>query len=62
LAQSFSLVLQPIVVPLRQQVAGQVGQRYRIQVNGFGSGPYLVEPTREFGQIAYINFDAGIEP
>ena len=62
LAQPFSLVLHPVVIPVRQQVPDQVGQTYRIQVNSFGGGPRLVEAACECNQIADINFDAVIEP
>ena len=62
LAQRFSRVLHPVVIPVRQQIASQVGQAQRIQLNGFGRGPRPVEPAGEGGHIMHINFDAVIQP
>ena len=62
LAQPFSLVLQPVVIPVRQEIADQVGQVHRIQVNGLGRGSRLGEPARECDQITHINLDVGVEP
>jgi len=60
LAQLLSLILQPVVIPVGQQVADQVGQIHRVQVNGL-RGPRVGELAREYGQVADIYLDIGTE-
>jgi hypothetical protein len=62
LAQSFPFILQPVVVPVRQQVADQVCQGHRVQVNGLRGGPRLAKTARERHHIVDVNLDGGIEP
>jgi hypothetical protein len=61
LTHPFSLVLQPVVVPVGQQIPDQIGQTYGIQIDSFGCGLRLAEAVGKCNQIADINIDAGIE-
>jgi hypothetical protein len=61
LAQSFSFILQPVFIPVREQVADQVCQGHRVQVNGRRGGPRLAKTARECRHIADVNLDVSIE-
>jgi hypothetical protein len=58
LPQDLALVLKPVVVPVGQQIADEVGQVHRVQIDGV----CLVEATRERREVPDINLDVGIEP
>jgi hypothetical protein len=53
--------LEPVVVPVGQEVAYQISQTHRIQVSRSGQVLRLGEPAGERDQVAHVDLDAGIE-
>jgi hypothetical protein len=61
LAQSLTLVLHPVVVPVRQKFAGQVGHLERTQVSAHRWRPDSGELTGERDQLTHVDLDVVIE-
>ena len=62
LAQPFTLVLEPVVTPVRQELTDEVSHVHRIQVDNFGRSRCLSQPLRERDEVMHINLNVVIKP
>jgi hypothetical protein len=62
LAQPFTLVLEPVVTPVRQELTDEVSHVHRIQVTNFGHSRCLSQTLRERDEVMHINLNVVIKP
>ena len=61
LAQALAFVLHPLLIPVRQQVAGQFGQCYRVKVNPRQPDRRVFELPGERDQPQHVDVDVGAQ-